>query len=229
MITAVNKTSQQGGYKVIIIAPAETMNIAASNALLKTLEEPCANTLLILISEQLAQLTATLRSRCQQLQFTAPEFIEAKQWLDKQTENSGNNELPILLAEGAPLRALEIANSETLKQRQQLLTGLISLVLKKSEPVSLASSLQKIDIIEILNWLSGWIMDAIRYCHGIALNLPDSEQFIKPYLSYSANLTNLYKMLDKIYLIKQQLIKKVNLNQQMLLESLFCNLFVNED
>ena len=52
---SVAKTSQQGGWKVAVIVPAESMNIASSNALLKSLEEPEPNTLIILVSSRLRQ------------------------------------------------------------------------------------------------------------------------------------------------------------------------------
>ncbi|MCV6606274.1 MAG: DNA polymerase III subunit delta', partial [Porticoccaceae bacterium] len=53
------KTAQQGGWKVALIEPAEAMNVNAANALLKTLEEPSNNTLLILVCHQLSRVPAT--------------------------------------------------------------------------------------------------------------------------------------------------------------------------
>src|SRR6185312_9049826 len=63
LISELNQTAQQGGYKIAIIAPAEAMQMGAANALLKTLEEPAANTLIMLVSNQPGLLAATLRSR----------------------------------------------------------------------------------------------------------------------------------------------------------------------
>ena len=64
-------TSHRGGAKVGIVDPAERMNAAAANALLKTLEEPPPDTFLLLVSHQPGRLAATIRSRCQVV--TAPE------------------------------------------------------------------------------------------------------------------------------------------------------------
>ena len=74
-----SKTSSQGGYKVVIIAPADLMNIAASNALLKTLEEPEDDTLLILVSSRIYSLPATIRSRCQKVVFNSKEIVNKYQ------------------------------------------------------------------------------------------------------------------------------------------------------
>ena len=75
------KTSQQGGWKVAVIFPAETMNIAASNALLKSLEEPEPNTLIILVSSRLSTIPMTIRSRCQIQSSAIPSTDIAQQWL----------------------------------------------------------------------------------------------------------------------------------------------------
>ncbi|MDG4870023.1 DNA polymerase III subunit delta', partial [Guyparkeria sp. 1SP6A2] len=61
----VSQTAQQGGYRVIVVSPAEAMNIAAANALLKSLEEPGEKTLFILLSDVPSRTLPTIRSRCQ--------------------------------------------------------------------------------------------------------------------------------------------------------------------
>jgi len=69
VIAFVSQTPSLGGYRIIIIDPARAMNINAANALLKTLEEPTPNTLLILISDSIPRLPATILSRCQKIIF----------------------------------------------------------------------------------------------------------------------------------------------------------------
>ena len=63
--------SYEGGYKVMLIWMADKMNIAASNKLLKLIEEPPDKTVFILITEDEEQLIQTIRSRCQVLHFPA--------------------------------------------------------------------------------------------------------------------------------------------------------------
>ena len=65
LIQSLAQTSQLGGIKLAIIDPAERMNRNAANSLLKTLEEPTADTLLILLAAQPSRLLPTVRSRCQ--------------------------------------------------------------------------------------------------------------------------------------------------------------------
>src|SRR5207302_1716448 len=74
-------TSHAGGYKVGILTPAEALNRFAANALLKTLEEPPARTLLVLVTTQPSRLPATVLSRCQRLRVRAPARAEAGAWL----------------------------------------------------------------------------------------------------------------------------------------------------
>lgn len=69
IVKALSLKAFEGGYKVMIMWMAEKMNIAASNKLLKLLEEPPNKTLFILIAEDEGQLLQTIRSRCQVIQF----------------------------------------------------------------------------------------------------------------------------------------------------------------
>ncbi len=74
-------TPQYGQAQVVIIDPADAINPAACNALLKTLEEPASGCYLWLISPQPARLPVTIRSRCQRLEFKLPPLHEALAWL----------------------------------------------------------------------------------------------------------------------------------------------------
>lgn len=75
------KTPQQGRAKVLIIDPAENMNLFATNSLLKLLEEPSGDTYLFLLSKNTAKLLPTVRSRCQILNLNTPSFSEGVEWL----------------------------------------------------------------------------------------------------------------------------------------------------
>jgi DNA polymerase III delta' subunit len=69
LIAQLNQTAQQNAYKIAIIAPADALNLAAANAILKTLEEPSAQTLIFLVTNHASLLPATIRSRCQSIKF----------------------------------------------------------------------------------------------------------------------------------------------------------------
>jgi len=74
-------SSQFGGWQVATIDPADAMNPAAANALLKTLEEPSAQTMLVLLSDAPWRLPQTIRSRCQRIEFQLPAAAAALAWL----------------------------------------------------------------------------------------------------------------------------------------------------
>lgn len=103
-------SSQYGGLRVGLLMPAEAMNRQTANALLKTLEEPPAQVVLILVSHSIEQLPATIRSRCQILPIHCPSTVEATEWL--KTQGVSEPAAALHLAAGAPLQALSIANGE---------------------------------------------------------------------------------------------------------------------
>lgn len=109
------QTSQRGGWRVAIIEPAEAMNASAANALLKTLEEPEANVMMILVADQWLRLAATIRSRCQRIDVREPEPVESLAWLAAQGIARKEAEPALALADGNPGEALVLARPE---QRQ---------------------------------------------------------------------------------------------------------------
>ena len=84
LIDWVQLTSHRGRAKVAVIVPAESMNLAAANALLKTLEEPPPSTCLILVAHQPGRVPATLRSRCRRMPALPPALALAEAWLGRQ-------------------------------------------------------------------------------------------------------------------------------------------------
>jgi DNA polymerase III subunit delta' len=74
-------TAHLAGLKVVIIEQAERMTTEAANALLKSLEEPSADTYLFLLAERPGRLPATVRSRCQQIRLKVPSGELCRQWL----------------------------------------------------------------------------------------------------------------------------------------------------
>jgi DNA polymerase III subunit delta' len=107
-------TAHGSGYKVAIISPAEAMNVFAANALLKTLEEPPARTMLLLVTSQPSRLLPTMRSRCSRLRLAGPEREAAAAFLAKA---SGEGPwLEALAATGAGPFALLDADPAALAQ-----------------------------------------------------------------------------------------------------------------
>ena len=105
----VYKTSSRGRGKVLVLHPAEALNAAAANALLKTLEEPPAGTRLLLSAGDPEHLLPTVRSRCQRLRLPPPSAQASREWLAAR----GHREPEVLLAAagGRPLDALALAEA----------------------------------------------------------------------------------------------------------------------
>ncbi len=100
-------TPQAGPLQVSLIAHAEQMTHAAANALLKTLEEPSPNTILLLQTEQPGKLIPTILSRCQRLNLTVPARTDALAWLNANASGAASlRESALDLALGAPELAL---------------------------------------------------------------------------------------------------------------------------
>lgn len=106
----VNLASHRGGSRVAIICPAEHMNEATANSLLKMLEEPPAGAIFLLVSHRPSDLLATIRSRCVPVPVPRPESKVAAAWLEKQGVREAARWLAF--AGGAPLRALDYAKGE---------------------------------------------------------------------------------------------------------------------
>lgn len=213
--------SQYSGYKVVIISPAEAMNINASNSLLKTLEEPSAETLLLLATHQPAQLPATIRSRCQEIRFGITETAASREWLEQQLPNKADIDLLLAQAGGAPLRALQLAEEGRLEQRQTLLTDLEQLSSQKLDPVVLAAQCNKTGLIWSLNCLYSWTVDMIRLKSAgqqtqHTANPDLQDRLLK--LANQVSLIGLFLLQDRIRQALQE--HERNLNPALIMESL---------
>lgn len=113
-------TSQLGGAQVVIVDPAEAMNTAAANALLKTLEEPLPNRYLWLVSAQPNRLPATIRSRCQRLEIALPNHATGLQWLLDRGQPRADAEAALGAAQGDPGQALHWLESGGMALRKQV-------------------------------------------------------------------------------------------------------------
>jgi DNA polymerase-3 subunit delta' len=158
-------TASYGRYQVALIEPAEAMNINSANSLLKLLEEPPDNTLLMLVSHHPMKLLPTIRSRCQQLDLTRCNQDTIQQWLQTQLGSTHNIDLLLSLTANAPLAALTLAQQEGLQHRQALFNSLEALSSGQIDPIKVASDWAKQSPLLLLQWLMSWVMDIIRFAH----------------------------------------------------------------
>jgi DNA polymerase-3 subunit delta' len=169
LIDWVQVTSHRGGSKVALIYPAERMNAAAANALLKTLEEPPPGTYLILVSHQPGRLPATIVSRCQRVAAPRPSAAEAINWLAAQGVTAPGR---VLAQTGrAPLAAVTLADPRYQDERASWLAALA-----KPREMSAARLGARIDaspkesrkdaLGALIDWLCGWCVDLARVRFG---------------------------------------------------------------
>lgn len=146
--------SHQGGWRVVVIQPAELLNAAAANALLKTLEEPPERVLIVLVAHQPRRLLATVRSRCRKVVMALPDSRQARAWLADQGMQAHMDVLDEV--GGAPLLALEYAEPERLERRRRFLDALAN-----PTPLGLSQLSQEFQhrLDEAWGWLSRWLYD----------------------------------------------------------------------
>lgn len=128
--------SQFGGWQVVVIDPADAMNAAAANALLKTLEEPSPQTLLLLVADAPWRLPQTIRSRCQRIEFPLPSSGEALAWLS--TQGVADPAAALEAAGGNPGLAQAWAGQGALARRQAVRKDLAALAAGRAEPMEVA-------------------------------------------------------------------------------------------
>lgn len=118
-------SSQLGGWQVAVIDPADEMNPPSQNALLKTLEEPTRASLIVLVADQPWRLSATIRSRCQRIDFAMPVHADALSWLEGRGVEQA--EAVLAAAGGNPGAAWLLAEQGGMQRRQQVAKDLLAL------------------------------------------------------------------------------------------------------
>jgi len=154
-------SSHQDGYKVAVLDPADKMNLNAQNSLLKTLEEPSDNTVLVLVCERPSQLQPTVRSRCQQLRLETPTRDDALHWLATQALPAPL-EICLQMAQGAPLKAVQLAEAGSLDARREHFESLVGILEGRVTPLKIAETWAADKELQAVHWLREWLMDLLR-------------------------------------------------------------------
>lgn len=151
LVANLGLTSYEGHGKVAIIDPANAMTVNAANSLLKTLEEPPGDTLLVLVADRVGRLPATIFSRCQRLDFAPPATADAMGWLDQVHPGAAWADA-LHVAGGAPLAA--ITALDELETTQALTRDLNELGRGSGSVIEVAARWAKLDPFFVLNWLA---------------------------------------------------------------------------
>ncbi|WP_459659853.1 hypothetical protein ACL9Z5_002081 [Acinetobacter calcoaceticus] len=207
------------GWRVILIEPAEALNLASSNALLKTLEEPGERVVLILLADHYLKLPATIRSRLQHFALDRISYEQATSYLDEHLSELAEVQPDLLLglSNDMPLQAIEIAKSDWFAKRQIFLNDWLKIVAQKNMPLFFSGKWQKElsfnDFIVLFEYLLGDLI-----C--VKLNQPqkntdlDFDQ-LSPYYDLES-LFNIYSELQQAKKLVEQ-----NVQSQLIIDQLF--------
>lgn len=152
-----NISTHRSGMRVVLLHPAEALNTAAANSLLKMLEEPPPKTTFLLVSNGLDRLLPTILSRCRKFALPMPDRAQALQWLSSQDVKDAEG----WLAEqgGAPLAALEAAQGDSREAMELLLRQLAQPSVESA--LKTAEALQKTPVKDLVAWEQRWLYDVL--------------------------------------------------------------------
>ncbi len=210
---------QQGQFKVVCINHAHRMNINAANALLKTLEEPPAGSVLFLISHRIEELPATIRSRCQNWKFSVPDPTLALQWLQEKAAGPAWQDL-LGACGGRPLLAWQSHDSGLGKTRTVFYEQLHALMEGRETVTGMSSGLRNEDPERIIEWLQAWCGDLIRCCfkeHPETIENPDVLEGLR-HLAQQAAPHSLFDCMDRLAECRR--IASTSMNQRLFVENM---------
>ncbi|NOQ88607.1 MAG: DNA polymerase III subunit delta' [Gammaproteobacteria bacterium] len=216
------QTSQFGGYRVAILEQADQLTLSAANSLLKTLEEPGKDVLIILTSARAHRLPITIRSRCQLMRFTVPDEMQSLQWLkDKQHGGSGatDDQLRQALnyAFGSPLAAL---NHLQEAEQQQVLAEAMTARISGKSSLQYAVKLAKFSKIQMLEGMLSWATDLAKLmsCGSGAHIVNEQNRANLVRLANKVNQQRLFRFYDQLNF--NVLHASIAVNEQLLWENL---------
>jgi DNA polymerase-3 subunit delta' len=216
-----NKQDRAG---VVIFEPAETLNTAAANALLKTLEEPAQRVMILLVADQFLQLPATIRSRVQQIPLgrisldTAIEFVR-----DEAAISAEQAQLLLALSGGAPLAAVTLSTTKQFQLRGQWLATWLAILTGRRTVLDATVYWQK--QLPLLSWLDlvrQLLRDVIALHVGYVVIQTDLDRNHFNHIMSRLSLESLLALDQRIVsLIAGQ---SQNVNPQLVMENLMLQL-----
>ncbi len=207
-------------HRVVIINPVERMNLNAANSLLKSLEEPTPETIIILVTAKVSDLLATIKSRCQLLTVKTPTKDETIHWLEQnQATNNGakiDAETLFAMVGSRPLKA-EAITQEDIENKQNFFNDL-SAVMNQSLSISdMAKKWEKHDFERLINWQLYVVQNAIKKPIGANVNTTEEGEIITQ-VSQHLNSEEHWHLYQN--LIKQKQYIHTSVNPLMFLENM---------
>ncbi len=217
LVAEMSLTSYKGGGKVAVIEPAESMTNNAANSLLKTLEEPNGDALLILIADRKGRLPATIFSRCQRIDFAVPPVQQSLEWLDRIQPGSNWAEA-LRLAGNAPLAA--IAAIDQLDTHAAMSRDFAAVASGRDSALEVAARWTKLETGFVLDWMARQVQSAVFRANGAAKS--GAQAAIDDSVLKRMDRRNLFCYLDIINRLRGQ--PGGSYNVQLTLEGLLIDL-----
>lgn len=225
LIESLNQTPQGGKCQVVIIEPAEALNRSAANALLKNLEEPNGAVVFFLVSHQASALPATIRSRCQTLNFAIPPEHMSKIWLQEQLPDCANITQLLAVADNIPLRAMHLSEKNQLDGYMKIFGAFLGLYIEKLNPLEVAQAYAERELNEVVDCLWSITRDLI----GLQINIDSKLKYSQwrenlIIISQQVPAFRLFRFLDQLTAARKWQEEKINLNLQLQWEEILLNL-----
>jgi len=204
-------TAHGRGYKVAIVWPAEAMNVFAANALLKTLEEPPARTLVLLVASQPSRLLPTLRSRCSRLRLTGPSRREAAEYLAS-ARGAGPWEDALAATGSGPFALIDADPAALADLRADTLRTLRDVGSGNVQPPAVADKWARGELSTRLACVESWVTDRILESTSIRDVTHLSGSGLAP------NICHLFELSDAVRDMRK--LSHTSINKAMAVEAL---------
>lgn len=193
VIEHIQLTSVRGGKRVVLIQPAESMNLQAANALLKILEEPPENVIFLLVSHSRDKLLPTIKSRCRQWILPAPTHAEALAYLHH--HHAEHAAALLAFHGGAPLFE---ANAEQDALRNELLALLAAPRLLAILDYAHTFDQKKWALAVFLDWLQKWLLDIGLAYHNLPPQYYPNQQAALQHIAEKTTPATLFDLVAQI-------------------------------
>lgn len=210
------------GWRVVVIEPAEALNTASANALLKTLEEPGEKVVLILLADHYLKLPATIRSRLQHFALDRLTIQDAQTFVQQQIPEISTQQISLLLnlANDMPLTAIEIEKSAWLQKRGVFLNDWLKLVAEKNMPLNYSNKWSKeLNFSEFITMFEYLLADIVNL--KLSQSLKNDDLDFKQ-LSEFYSLEQLFTFYSNLQ--QKKLMIEQNVQTQLVLDELFIQL-----
>jgi DNA polymerase-3 subunit delta' len=217
LIESLTTKSYRGGYKVGVIENAEALNANGANAFLKTLEEPSADTMLVMLARPNHRLPATIASRCLRLSLRPPPTEAAIEWL-RVHSSAQEWRAALALAGGAPLLALQLdadglaaIDADMRQCMAELAQGSVDITLLAERWIRSHPGVR-------VAWLENWITQRVEASMGQGPSHQTAEPVRLPAALLKPKIRALFELLDAARDVRR--LATTGMNQQLALEAL---------